>query len=77
MATNRPWLDLQVDGRQPGDVIGAELGQTVSVSVRSEGLGVESLELVGREGVVARSEAASFQPASIDVNVRAARSMWL
>jgi hypothetical protein len=77
LATNGPWLDLQVDGRQPGDVIEAELGQTVSVSVRSEGLGVESLELIGPEGVVARSEATSFQPVSIDANVRVARSMWL
>jgi hypothetical protein len=77
LATNGPWLDLQVDEWQPGDVVTAEPGQTVSVSVRSEGVGVESIELIGPEGLVARSEATARQPASLDANVRVARSMWL
>ena len=77
LATNGPWLDLTVDGRRPGDVIHAEPGRTVSASIRVAGLGVESLELVGPDGVVARSESAGTSSPEIEATVRADDSLWL
>ena len=77
LATNGPWLDLTVDGRRPGDVIAAEPGQTVSVSARAEGPGVESLELVGPDGVVARGGAGGPGAPTIDTTVTVEGSTWL
>jgi len=93
LATNGPWLELEVDGCRPGDVVEVEPGQTVAASVRVQGLGVTSLELVGPDGVVARSEAGGVgapmigvvarsqaggpRPPSIDARVTAAGSIWL
>jgi hypothetical protein len=77
IATTGPWLELLVDGHRPGDVIEAEPGQTLSVSVRCEGTGVEGLELIAPKGVVVRTDATTSVGAGIETSVSAARSMWL
>ena len=77
LATNGPWLELTVDGRGPGDVLEAKPGQALSISVRCQGLGVERLELVGPDGVVARSEPGKTEAAAIETTVAAVDSMWL
>jgi hypothetical protein len=77
LATNGPWLELCVDSRGPGDIIEAELGRTVSVSVRAEGSGVESIEVVGPDGVVARAGLSGSGRLSLDTGVKVVESMWL
>jgi hypothetical protein len=77
MATTGPWLELLVDGHRPGDVIEVEPGQTLSVSVGCEGTGVQSLQLVGPQGVVVRTEASPSLTAGIETSICVARSMWL
>jgi hypothetical protein len=77
LATNGPWLELTVDGGRPGDLIEVEPGQTLPVSASIEGPGVERLELVGPDGVLARGEAEGSQDLAIDTTVEAAGSMWL
>jgi hypothetical protein len=70
-------LELLVDGHRPGDVIEVEPGQTLSVSVGCEGTGVQSLQLVGPQGVVVRTEASPSLTAGIETSICVARSMWL
>jgi hypothetical protein len=77
LATNGPWVELTVDGRRPGDLIEAGRGQRLPVSVHTEGPGVERLELVGPDGLLARSEAAGHQAPSIDTTVAVEGSTWL
>jgi hypothetical protein len=77
LATNGPWVELMVGGRGPGDVIEAEPGQWLPVSAHTEGLGVERLELVGPDGVVASSAADGSRPPAIDTTLELAGSMWL
>lgn len=71
VATNGPWLELTVDGHGPGDVLAAEPGQTLSVSVRTEGPGVERVELIGPDGVLAGGATA------LDLTVSAEDPLWL
>jgi hypothetical protein len=77
LATNGPWLELTVDGRGPGNVVAATPGQMVSVSVRAEGLGIESIELIGPDGVIARGEVEESRTSAIDATVPVVDSMWL
>jgi hypothetical protein len=77
VATNGPWLELLVDGRRPGDVLVAGPHQPIAVSVRVEGVGVESLELVGPEGVISRSVTDASHLPTIDATVDVEGSMWL
>jgi hypothetical protein len=77
LATNGPWLELTVDGRGPGDVLQVEPGQMLSVSARTEGPGVERLELIGPDGVVARSVIGGTPAPAIDITAEPAGSMWL
>jgi hypothetical protein len=79
LATNGPWLELAVDGRGPGDLVQAVPGRPLAVTVRAAGLGVERLELVGPDGVLA---AAAAEPGggaapAIDTTIAADRSLWL
>ena len=62
LATNGPWVELLVDGRAPGDPVEAAAGRRLPVTVRCQGLGVERLELVGPDGVLARAEAGGGGP---------------
>jgi hypothetical protein len=57
LATNGPWVELAVDGAGPGEVVAAEPGRRLEVTARSRGFGVERLELVGPDGVLAAAEA--------------------
>jgi hypothetical protein len=77
VATNGPWLELRVDGRSPGDVLEAEPGRRLPVSARVEGPGVERLELVGPDGVLAHAEANGPEPPAIHTTIGVAGSLWL
>jgi hypothetical protein len=59
LATNGPWLELTVDGRRPGDTLHADPGQPLPVSVRATGLGITHLDLIGPDGVLARTRSDS------------------
>jgi hypothetical protein len=77
LATNGPWVELLVDGRGPGDRVEAGPGRRLPVTVRCQGLGVERLELVGPDGVLAAAEAGGGAPPAIDAEVEADGSLWL
>jgi hypothetical protein len=77
LATNGPWLELAVDGRGPGDRIQARPGRRLAVAVRVQGPGVERLELVGPDGVLARAGAGGGAAPAIDTAVEVAGSTWL
>src|SRR5439155_13552073 len=53
LATNGPWLELRVDGNRPGDVVAAAPGTQLRVTVAADGDGVDAVELLGPDGVVA------------------------
>jgi hypothetical protein len=72
LATTGPWVELSVGGCAPGDVLAAEAGATVPVTVRCTGLGVENLQLVGPDGVLAASDGAVIETA-----VAITGSTWL
>jgi hypothetical protein len=57
LATNGPWVELAVDGAGPGEVVAAEAGRRLPVTVRCRGLGVERLELAGPDGPLAEATA--------------------
>jgi hypothetical protein len=71
LATNGPWLAIDVAGRGPGDEIAAASGDTLDVTVRVEGLGVEQVELLGPDGVLATGEQGLQATVTVD------SSMWL
>jgi hypothetical protein len=77
LATNGPWVELLVDGRGPGDTVAAAAGRRLPVTVRCQGLGVERLELVGPDGVLARADAGGGAVPAIDAGVEVDASMWL
>jgi hypothetical protein len=77
IATNGPWLELRVDGRGPGDVLEADSGRRLPVSARATGPGVESLQLVGPDGVLAEADATGPGPPAIDTTVGVEDSLWL
>ena len=76
LATNGPWLELLVDGRGPGDRVEAAAGRRLPVTVRCQGMGVERLELVGPDGVLAAAAGGGAAPA-IDTTVTVDDSAWL
>jgi hypothetical protein len=77
LATNGPWVELLVDGRGPGDTVEAAAGGTVAATVRCRGLGVERLELVGPDGVLARADAGGGAAPALDTGVEVDTSVWL
>jgi hypothetical protein len=76
LATNGPWLELLLDGHGPGDRIETAAGRRLPVTVRCQGLGVERLELVGPDGVLAAAAGGGAAPA-IDTTVAVDDSAWL
>ena len=77
LATNGPWLELEVDGRGPGDRVEAAPGRRLPVTARVEGPGVERLELVGPDGVLASAEAGGGAAPAIEATVEVDGSTWL
>jgi hypothetical protein len=77
LATNGPFVELLVDGRAPGDPVEATVGRRLPVAVRCQGLGVERLELVGPDGVLAAAEAGGGAAPAIDTQVEVDGSAWL
>jgi hypothetical protein len=78
LATNGPFLELLVDGHGPGDVVQDVAGRRLAVTVRATGPGVERLELVGPDGVLAAAaEPGGGATPAIDTPVEADRSLWL
>jgi hypothetical protein len=59
VATNGPWLTLEVNGRGPGTVLDAAPGAPLHVVARVEGPGAEVLSIVGPDGVIAKQDAAT------------------
>jgi hypothetical protein len=51
IVTNGPWLMLDVDGHGPGTVLDRADGSRLTVTVTTEGPGVERLAIVGPDGV--------------------------
>jgi hypothetical protein len=77
LATNGPWLELAVGGHGPGDPVQAARGDRLAVTVRVEGLGVERLELVGPDGVLAHAEADGGAAPAIDTELEVDGPAWL
>jgi hypothetical protein len=77
LATNGPFLELLVDGRGPGDRLQAAPGRRLPVTVRCQGQGVERLELVGPDGVLAAAEAGGGAAPAVDTEVEVDGSVWL
>ena len=51
IVTNGPWLTIDVDGHGPGDVLDRPDGSLVTVTVTTDGPGVERIAIVGPDGV--------------------------
>jgi hypothetical protein len=77
LATNGPWLELAVGGHEPGDQVQAARGDRLAVTVRVEGPGVERLELVGPDGVLAHAEADGGAAPAIDTELEVDGPAWL
>jgi hypothetical protein len=77
LATNGPWLELAVGGHGPGEPVQAARGDRLAVTVRVEGLGVEHLELVGPDGVLAHVEADGGAAPAIDTELEVDGPAWL
>jgi hypothetical protein len=61
LATTGPWIEISAAGCGPGDVVTAEAGTAVAVRVTCTGLGVENLQLVGPDGVLAESDGSAIE----------------
>jgi hypothetical protein len=53
VATNGPWLELDVAGCGPGAAVEVDDGMVLEVRVHAEGPGVDTLEVVGPGGTIA------------------------
>lgn len=52
-ATTGPWLELTVDGQGPGETLGLDGGETVTIRARAAGAEVAHLEIRTADGVLA------------------------
>jgi hypothetical protein len=59
VVTNGPWLTFEVNGQGPGAVLDLAAGENLNIQGRVRGHEAEHLALVGPDGVVAESGAAS------------------
>lgn len=71
-ATDGPWLELDVAGAGPGTVVDLVPGTRVVARARVAGPGVESLELIGPDGVVTSTDGAA-----LETDVVVGEAMWL
>lgn len=77
VATNGPWLELDVDDRGPGKELSVSKDQLVRVRARTEHNGVEKLDVLGPDGVIAASSASAGGPIEITADVRVHESAWI
>lgn len=77
-ATNGPWLELDVDGNGLGSTIAFDGPACVRVMVRAVGVGIEQLEIVGPDGVIASHTVPPHsREARLDAVVEVTGPMWL
>jgi hypothetical protein len=73
VVTNGPWIELEVEGHEPGAVIDAAAGGRLVARASVMGPGVDRLTIVGPDGVVA--EHTSGDPLEVAVTVDG--PLWL
>lgn len=73
MVTNGPWLTLDVDGHRPGTVLDLTAGDRLTVRATVTGPGVESLQIVGPDGVLADSGSTD----SVQAEILLTGPMWV
>src|SRR6185437_16134506 len=59
--TNGPWLELDVGGRGPGDVVELAAGDRLPVRARVTGSGVDRLVLHGPDGELAATASSTLE----------------
>jgi hypothetical protein len=72
LATNGPFVTLDVEGRGPGDLVDARVGDVLEVSARVRGSAAEELVLVGPDG-----EIASSRDGRVEAAVTVDGPLWL
>ncbi|MFI7066723.1 CehA/McbA family metallohydrolase [Kribbella sp. NPDC050124] len=76
--TNGPWLELDVAGHGLGETLRLNAPQTVQVGARTVGLGVERLEIVSPDGVMAFLDVASgTETAELTAGIEIAEPTWI
>jgi hypothetical protein len=68
VATNGPWLTLDVTGHGPGAVLEPTRGATLVVTARATGAGAERLAVVGPDGLLADGDAAGELRTEVEVD---------
>lgn len=75
-STNGPWLELNVNGGEPGDTL--DDPRRVSINARAVGLGMQTLEIVGPDGVVATTNvAADMENVELTCTLEVTEPIWL
>lgn len=76
--TNGPWLELEIGGCGLGETLSCDGPQTLSVVARSIGVGIETLKVVGPDGVVASTKLGPDQEtAEIAIDIDVVEPVWL
>ena len=57
IATNGPWISLEVAGHGPGSVIDARIGEDLELEAECSGPGVLGAEIIGPDGTLAQASA--------------------
>lgn len=76
-ATNGPWLELETEGSGPGDTVTADEDR-LSVTARVIGFGVDTLEIVGPDGVLAQAALASdSEDGQVRADIQVDEPTWI
>ena len=70
LATNGPWLTLDVNGRGPGEIIDTDVDSRLEIRATAIGPGVRHVAIVSADGELARSPLAPDADTEISVKVR-------
>jgi hypothetical protein len=77
-STNGPWLELDVAGHALGARLHADRGDSLTVTARVIGLGVDRLEIVGPDGLIDAVELAEdAESAEVRADVAVSESSWI
>lgn len=77
-ATNGPWLELTVSGAGPGSVLSCRPNEQLEVSARFVGLGVDRLELMWSDGLLAaRDLTDGVEEGDVTVTIPTAQPQWI